>query len=96
MGKKTAAQDWQNKLGNFGTNLKTSETKLPIQKTVAVDEKVEKKPQPKEEPKIEETRFTVHLPTPLMDSIKEIGFKNKKKIKTMFVEALEKYVAENK
>ncbi len=91
MGKKTAAQDWQNKLGNFGSNLKTSETKLPIQKTVSVETKINKK----QEIETEETKFTVHLPTPLMDSIKEIGFKNKKKIKTMFVEALEKYVSEN-
>jgi hypothetical protein len=91
MGKKTAAQDWQDKLGNFGSNLKTSETKLPIQKTVSVETKINKK----QEIETEETKFTVHLPTPLMDSIKEIGFKNKKKIKTMFVEALEKYVSEN-
>jgi hypothetical protein len=42
--------------------------------------------------RVEETKFTVHLPVDLFEKVREIGFKERKKIKALMVEALEKYV----
>lgn len=68
-------------LGNMNHHLLAKDN-TPVQKTVPV----------RKQEKIQETKFTVHIPSELMDSIKDIGYKNKKKIKTIFVEALEDYV----
>lgn len=74
-------------LGNLGSKISNAIPTTPIQTTVAVKPTVAK---------VEETRFTVHIPTPLMDTIKDIGHVNKKKIKVIFVEALEAYAMQNK
>ena len=81
-----AKQDkFKDLLGSMNNHLQTKESTTPIQKTIPVVSPT----------KTPETKFTVHIPTELMDSVKDIAHKNKKKIKTLFVEALEKYVKEN-
>lgn len=77
-------------LGNLKDFMKTKEDTTPIQTTVVEDKKAQK------EIRIEETKFTVHIPTDLLDSIKEIAFYRKAKIKNIMVEALQDYVTKNK
>lgn len=77
-----AKQDkFKDLLGNMNSHLLTKDSTTPIQKTIPVTSIQ----------KAEETKFTVHIPTELMNEIKDLGYKNKKKIKTIFVEALEEY-----
>lgn len=85
MGKPNKFQD---ELANLGGKLKEKEDTTPIQTIMPVTTT--------KSSQVEETKFTVHIPTDLMDNVKEIGFKNKKKIKTLFVEALAEYVEKNK
>lgn len=76
------------KLGELKGFMKEKESTTPVQQVVT---SVVELPT-----KIEETKFTVHIPTALMDEVKTIGFNRKKKLKTLFVEALEAYVAAQK
>lgn len=82
-----AKQDkFKDLLGNMNNHLQTKDSNTPIQKTIPVTSTK----------KIEETKFTVHIPSQLMDQIKDIGHRDKKKIKSIFVEALEDYIIKNK
>ncbi|MFC3813307.1 hypothetical protein [Lacihabitans lacunae] len=74
---------FKSSLENLGNKITSNIPNTPIQTAVEVKPTVHK---------VEETRFTVHIPTPLMNVIKDIGHENRKKIKTIFVEALEEYV----
>ena len=85
MGKKE-----QMNLGELKNYMSKKADTTPMQTTVVEDKKTTKSVQ------VEESRFTVVLPTELMDSVREIAFFKKKKLKKVFEEALEDYVKNNK
>lgn len=89
MGKK----DFKTELASLGGKLKEKEDTTPMQEVSPVKEP--SIPQPPKNQKAEEVQFTVYIPVELMDTIREIGFRRKKKIKAIFVEALEEYVAKD-
>ena len=82
MAKENKNKAFGEELSNLGKNLMVTPSTTPMQK-VTVSKSTEK---------IVETKFTVHIPTDLFDKVREIGFKEKKKIKAIIVEALELYV----
>ena len=69
-------------MSNLGKTLGESTYLTPMQKVIVS----------KLTDRVEETKFTVHLPVDLFEKVREIGFKERKKIKALMVEALEKYV----
>lgn len=86
--------NFKNQLATLGGKLKDKEDTTPLQEITPIQDR--SKSEPEKAPKAEETKFTVHIPTELMDTIKELGFKQKKKIKAIFVEALEEYAQKHK
>lgn len=92
-GKKAELDD---KLSSFGDKLAQKESNnIPMQKVSPVEEiQTAEKAKNTVLKEKDETPFHVYIPTELLWSIKEIGFKKKKKIKDIFVQALEKYVQE--
>ena len=82
MAKENKAKAFGLELSNLGKNLMETPSTTPMQK-ITVSKSTER---------VGETKFTVHIPTELFDKVREIGFKEKKKIKTIMVEALEQYV----
>ncbi|WP_255037794.1 hypothetical protein [Lacihabitans soyangensis] len=82
MAKENKAKAFGLELSNLGKNLMETPSTTPMQKVTIS----------KPTGRVEETRFTVHLPADLFDKVREIGFKEKKKIKAIMVEALEKYI----
>ena len=87
-------QELDNKLSSFGDILaKKESTNIPLQQVSPVEETqtTEKAPNTVVKEK-DETPFHVYIPTELLWSIKEIGFKKKKKIKDLFIQALEALV----
>lgn len=88
-----AKKDFKSELASLGGKLKEKEDTTPMQQVSPVKE--EHTPTPmKQKQKEEEVQFTVYIPVELMDTIREIGFRRKKKIKAIFVEALREYVAQ--
>ncbi|WP_028523272.1 hypothetical protein [Runella limosa] len=90
MGKK----NFKTELESLGTKLKEKEDTTPIQEVSPVKE-ASTPLRSTTKQKAEEIQFTVYIPVELMDTIREIGFRRKKKIKAIFVEALEEYVAKS-
>ena len=90
MGKK----NFKSELESLGSKLKEKEDTTPMQEVSPVKEE-HTLPPIKQKQKEEEVQFTVYIPVELMDTIREIGFRRKKKIKAIFVEALEEYVAKS-
>jgi hypothetical protein len=70
-------------LAGFKENLRNSETPVtPMQTVIPV----------KEKSKIEETPFTLHIPTPLFQRIKILSATSRTSMKNLIIEALkEKY-----
>lgn len=88
MGKK----DFKTELASLSGKLKEKEDTTPMQEVSPVKEQNTPTPTKKSQ-KVEEIQFAVYIPVDLLDTIREIGFRRKKKIKAIFVEALEEYVA---
>jgi hypothetical protein len=86
--------EMDSKLSSFGDILaKKESTNIPLQQVSPVEEiQATQKAQNTAVKEKDETPFHVYIPTDLLWSIKEIGFKKKKKIKDIFVQALEEYV----
>jgi hypothetical protein len=86
--------EMNSKLSSFGDILANKEsTNIPMQQVSPVEEiQTTEKSQNTTVKEKDETPFHVYIPTDLLWSIKEIGFKKKKKIKDIFVQALEEYV----
>jgi hypothetical protein len=78
--------NFQDKLNSIGSKLKETKSSTPIQE-IKGDKVV---------PVVSETKFTVHIPTETMDHIRSLAFRDKKKLKTVFIEALHLYLAQNK
>jgi hypothetical protein len=88
--------EMDSKLSSFGDILaKKESTNIPMQQVSPVEEiqTIEKATNTAVKEK-DETPFHVYIPTDLLWSIKEIGFKKKKKIKDLFIQALEALVKE--
>jgi predicted transcriptional regulator len=93
-------QEIADKMNAFGDKLTSKESALaqpPIQ--TVVDEKeaikaksIDKKTGKQVPAKEEETAFHVFIPSDTLWKVKEIGVKQRKKIKEIFVEALNEYV----
>lgn len=86
--------EMNSKLSSFGDILANKEsTNIPMQQVSPVEETqtTEKITNTTVKEK-DETPFHVYIPTDLLWSIKEIGFKKKKKIKDLFIQALEALV----
>lgn len=87
-------QELDNKLSSFGDILaKKESTNIPLQQVSPVEEtQTTEKASNTVVKEKDETPFHVYIPTELLWSIKEIGFKKKKKIKDLFIQALEALV----
>jgi hypothetical protein len=86
--------EMNSKLSSFGDILAQKEsTNIPMQKVSPVEEiQTTQKTTNTAVKEKDETPFHVYIPTDLLWSIKEIGFKKKKKIKDLFIQALEALV----
>ena len=80
----------KDRLVNMGSKLNDTTTQPPLQEHK--EGRVE--PVSNEAEKLPDVKFTVHIPGELMDQIRTIGFKEKKKLKAIFKEALEAYVSQ--
>lgn len=82
------------KLSSFGDKLANKESNnIPMQQVSPVEEtQTTQKTINTAVKEKDETPFHVYIPTDLLWSIKEIGFKKKKKIKDLFIQALEALV----